>query len=606
MISLSIGELLDGYRARRFTPAAVIENVLERIASAPDRNAWITRLSRDDLMRYVDALDAASMERLPLYGVPFAIKDNIDLAGVPTTAACREFAYTPDASATVVQRLIAAGAIPIGKTNLDQFATGLVGARSPYGPCMNSFDPAYISGGSSSGSAVAVAQGLVSFSLGTDTAGSGRVPAAFNNLIGMKATCGLISTRGVVPACRSLDAVSIFALTAADAGRVFSVAQGYDAGDPFSRRGTTQEAPIVNRSPRIGVPRQAQLRFFGDAEYERCFAAVCARMQSLGWSCIEVDIEPLLEAAQLLYEGPWVAERYAAIGDFLQAHEEALLPVTRGIIAQGATPRAVDAFRAMYRLKSLQRASESLWGQIDALLTPTAGTIYRLEEVIADPVVLNSNLGYYTNFVNLLDLAAIAAPAGMRQDGLPFGATLVARAGSDRKLLGLAAQLQRASVDTVGALDVALDVAMGAALPASTTDPEIAEGFVGLIVCGAHLSGLALNHQLLERGAYLVRAARTASCYRFYALPGGPPFRPGLLRAARDGAAIDVELWAVPQEQLGGFVAGIPAPLGIGKIELESGAMHSGFLCEPYAIEDAHDITSLGGWRRYLAERGKP
>jgi allophanate hydrolase len=591
MQNLSIAVLRERYHSGRDCVRAVMESVLATIDAAPNRCVWITRLTRDQVMGYVAALERRAPGELPLYGIPFAIKDNIDLAGVPTTAGCPQFAYVPTRSATVVQKLIDAGAIPLGKTNLDQFATGLVGVRSPYGACQNSIDPAFLSGGSSSGSAVAVASGLVSFALGTDTAGSGRVPAAFNNIVGLKPSCGLLSTHGIVAACRSLDAVSIFALTAPDAGDVLSVAQGFDVADIYSK--TIVPKPASAQSLRFGVPRPEQLEFFGDDAFRAEFSATCERLVALGGTAVPIDFEPFLETARLLYEGPWVAERYAAIAALIEAHPEALHPVTRDIIEGGARLKAVDAFRAQYRLKHLQRVTAAVWQNIDVLLTPTAGTIYRIEEVLADPVRLNANLGFYTNFVNLLDLAAIAVPAGFRRDGLPFGVTLVAPAADDHLLLSWAARLQRASVSTLGALDIPVPDELPAT-PLSTCIP--------VVVCGAHMSGLPLNHQLTDRGARLLRATQSAASYRFYALPGGPPKRPGMIRVAKGGAAIAVEVWAVPQEHFGSFVAGIPAPLGIGKVELADGSLCPGFICEGYAVEGAQEITTLGSWRTYLAQ----
>jgi allophanate hydrolase len=590
MQNLTIAALRDGYLSGRLHVREVFDDILAFIDAAPDRHVWITRLTREHIMRYVAALEQRTPGELPLFGIPFAIKDNIDLADVPTTAACEAFASIPARSASVVQKLIDAGAIPVGKTNLDQFATGLVGVRSPYGACVNSFDPAFIAGGSSSGSAVAVASGLVSFALGTDTAGSGRVPAGFNNIIGLKPSCGLLSTRGVVPACRSLDAVSIFALTAADARDVLSVAQGFDAMDSYSKTIALRPAPA---SPlRIGVPRAEQLEFFGDQDYRAEFAAACERASTMGATLVTIDLAPFLETARLLYEGPWVAERYAAIAPLIERQPEALHPVTRQIIAAGAAPRAVDAFRAQYRLKDLQRATAKVWNEIDLLLTPTAGTIYLIQDVLADPIRLNSNLGTYTNFVNLLDLAAIAVPAGFRADGMPFGVTFVAPAGDDLSLLTFAERFHHASVTTLGALD--LPVPAPVELPSPSTHVE-------LIVCGAHMSGLPLNHQLTERGARFVRATETAPQYRFYALPGGPPKRPGLVRVNSGGAAIAVEVWSVPLEHVGSFVAGIPAPLGVGKVELADGSQRTGFICEAYATEGAQEITDLGSWRKFLA-----
>jgi allophanate hydrolase len=608
--TLLISSLLDGYRARHFSPADVVERVLADIAQAPDRRAWITILPRERVLGYATALAARDPDSLPLYGVPFAIKDNIDLEGVPTTAGCPDYAYIASRSAFVVAKLIEAGAIPVGKTNLDQFATGLVGTRSPYGAGRNGFDPEYISGGSSSGSAVAVAMGLVSFSLGTDTAGSGRVPAAFNNIVGLKATCGALSTSGVVPACRSLDCVSIFALTAGDAARVYDVAAVFDPEDSYAREMALQgalafDAVAAGCAFRFGIPRTSQLEFFGDAEYARLFSEAVARLESLGGRRVEIDFEPFLATARLLYEGPWVAERYCAVGDFLEHQPNSLHPVTRQIISGGRNATAADAFRAQYRLMELRRAAERAWTSMDVLVTPTAGTIYRIDAVESEPIRLNSNLGYYTNFVNLLDLAAVAVPAGFRGDGLPFGVTLVGRAGTDARLLALADRLHRAADVPLGALSVAIppSTTPGAAATPGTpaAAPSTHEDRISVAVCGAHMEGLPLNQQLTSRNATLVSRTRTAPKYKFYALPGGPPYRPGLVRVASDGACIEVEVWSVPASHFGSFVAGIPTPLGIGRVELESGEQVPGFLCESYATAAATDITALGSWRRYLA-----
>jgi allophanate hydrolase len=596
--------------------------LLDRADTEDRRRVWIERVPRERVLGYARALESRSIDDLPLYGIPFAIKDNIDLAGLPTTAGCAPFAFTPDRSATVVQRLIDAGAIPLGKTNLDQFATGLVGTRSPYGACHNSFDARFIPGGSSSGSAVAVATGQASFSLGTDTAGSGRVPAGFNNLIGLKPSLGRLSTRGVVPACRSLDCVSIFALTAADAAAVLDAAEGWDAEDPYSR--TLGNAVISGR--RFGVPRPGQLQFFGDTDYARLFDSSLARLESAGGIRVEIDFEPFLDAARLLYEGPWLAERYAAVGPFMESHPGALLPVTAQIIAAGKTPSAVQAFEAAYRLKALQRASEAAWSQVDLIVTPTAGTVYSIAAVEAEPIRLNATLGYYTNFMNLFDLAGVAVPAGFRDDGLPFGVTLIGPRSSERALLLLADGLHRTSVRTLGATPWPLPAPASPPEPAaastSTAAPAsgspspslsaaplaappagpigLAAGHFALAVCGAHMQGLPLNHQLRDRGAYFIERTRTSPNYRLLALPGGPPHRPGLIRVASGGAAIEVEVWALPTEHWGSFVAGIPAPLGVGRVELQNGAQVSGFICEGYAAAGATDITASGGWRAYL------
>jgi allophanate hydrolase len=431
---------------------------------------------------------------------------------------------------------------------------------------------------------------LASFSLGTDTAGSGRVPAAFNNIVGLKPTLGRLSTRGVVPACRTLDAVSIFALTCGDAATVLQAAAGFDEADPYSR--ALSDVGIAGN--RCGVPRPEDLQFFGDGAYAGLFDATVHRLESLGFTPVAIDFTPFLEAARLLYEGPWLAERFAAVGDFLAGHPHAGLQVTRAIIEEGARLSASAAFQGQYRLMTLRRTCESLWSQMDFMLTPTAGTIYMVTEVEADPRRLNANLGYYTNYMNLLDLAGVAVPAGFRGDGLPFGVTLVGPRASERALLQLAARLHHASVARLGATDTPL--------PPEEAPPLTAprDGYVSIAVCGAHMQGLPLNHQLRDRGAYFLRLTRTAPAYRLFALQGGPPHRPGLIRVAAGGAAIEVELWAIPEPELGSFLAGIPAPLGVGTLELQDGATSLGFICEGYAAHTGVDISGYGGWRGYL------
>lgn len=472
-----------------------------------------------------------------------------------------------------------------------------MGTRSPYGACNNSFDPAFISGGSSSGSAVTVAAGLVSFSLGTDTAGSGRIPAAFNNLVGVKPTCGWLSTSGVVPACRSLDAVSIFALTASDAAVVLDVARGFDEADPYSRQDQSRKGadfPVAPLSFRFGVPLATQLEFFGDGEYARLFEAAVAALEALGGVKVPLDFAPFLDTAKLLYEGPWVAERYAAIEGFLRTKPESVFPVTRQIIAQGQAASAVDAFRAQYRLKALAAEARRAWEQVDLIVTPTAGTIYRIAELLEDSVRLNSNLGRYTNFLNLLDLAAVAVPAGFRADGMPFGITLVGQARSDHSLLALASRFHAGQAAPVGAR---------LPLPSSAVGevPFAPSSRIDVAVCGAHLSGLPLNGQLTERGAVLMARTHTAACYKLYALQGGPPLRPGMVKVSEGGEAIEVEVWSMPAEHFGSFVAGIPSPLGIGKVLLADGRQVPGFVCEGLGVQGAKDITAFRGWRAYLA-----
>jgi allophanate hydrolase len=588
--SFLIADLLQGYRSGRFSVRDMIECALQRADQAPQRNVWITRLSAAQVLNYAAALNPGRID-LPLYGIPFVIKDNIDLQGVATTAGCPGYAYTPVRSAAVVQRLLDAGAIPLGKTNLDQFATGLVGTRSPYGACRNSFDARYISGGSSSGSAVAVATGLASFALGTDTAGSGRIPAGFNNIVGLKPSLGRVSTRGVVPACRSLDCVSILSLSCDDAARVLNVAEGFDADDAFSR--PVEQVNLAGF--RVGVPARDQLKFFGDLEYPGLFDAATARIGSIGGAEVEIDAGPLLEAARLLYEGPWIAERYAALEQFMQSQSNAMFPITRDIIRGGASPSAAEAFNAHYKLMALKRAAEKIWNAVDVVLMPTAPAIFDIAQVESDPVRLNSALGYYTNFVNLMDLAAVAVPAGFRSDGLPFGVTFIAPRSTDRALLALADRWHRRHAERLGAMPWTLPP------PSADAGPRVLEpGFMAIAVCGAHMQGLPLNHQLLERGGYLLKCTRTAPLYRLYALQGAPPQRPGLVRNPLGGASIDIEVWAVRSADVGSFLDGIAAPLGLGKIELEDGERVTGFCCESHATAGALDITALGGWRAYI------
>ena len=582
------------------TPVSVLDRVYTRIEGAKLNPVWISLVPREIVMARAAEVMRGDRAAMPLYGVPFAVKDNMDVAGLVTTAACPAFAYTAKDTATVVKRLEEAGAILVGKTNMDQFATGLVGVRSPYGACSSVFDDRYVSGGSSSGSAVAVASGLVSFSLGTDTAGSGRVPAAFNNLLGLKPTRGSLSAKGIVPACRSLDCVSVFALTAADARQVFEAARGFDASDPYSRPSAGEDAPApwLGGPFRFGVPQPDQWEFFGDDEARRLYEASIQALESLGGVAVPFDFRPFQEAAALLYSGPWVAERQAALGDFLAAHADDVHPVVRGIIAGGAKFNAADGFLAQYRLEELRRQTDRVWQDVDLLLLPTTATTYTRAEVEAEPIRLNTNLGHYTNFVNLLDLAAVALPAGFRPNGLPFGVSLIGPAHTDLALLSVADRLHRHSGGTLGGLTTPL------ALSAPLTLPAAPPGCALLVVVGAHLSGQPLNRQLTERGARLTATTKTASGYRLYALADTTPAKPGLVRAPGfDGPGIEVEVWAVPTGGFGGFVAAIPAPLGIGSVELLDGSTVKGFICEPFAVEVAAEITQGGGWRAYLASR---
>jgi allophanate hydrolase len=597
MQSFDLGALARVFREGAIRPAEVVEEVFARIARRGDDGVWIAIAERDRLLDEARALESrrAAGERLPLYGVPFAVKDNIDVAGMPTTAACRAFAYRPEAHAPVVARLIAAGALVVGKTNLDQFATGLVGVRSPYGVPRNPFDERFIVGGSSSGSAVSVAVGEVSFALGTDTAGSGRVPAAFNNIVGLKPSRGLLSTSGVVPACRSLDCVSVFALTVEDAVAVAEAARGYDPADPASR----PEAEAVRFSPaprpphfRFGVPAGPALDFLGDERAAELFRRAVSHLEALGGQRVDLDFAPFQEAGRLLYDGPFVAERLEAAGRTLAEDSAAVVAPVRTILEGAARFDGRAAFEAQHRLAALRRRAGTLLGHVDFLVVPTTPTIYTIDQIAADPLRLNARLGTYANFVNLLDLAAMAVPIGFRADGLPAGATLIAPWGRDAGLASFASALHLATSRTLGAT--------GAPLPAAPAWPATGGDCVDIAVVGAHLSGEPLNHQLIELGARFVRAGRTASSYRLYALPATTPPKPGMMRVEERGVAIELELWSLDMQAFGRFVSRVPAPLCIGTIELDDGARASGFLCEPHALMGATDISPFGGWRPFL------
>jgi len=593
--SLNITELRAKLQNNALSTSTIARDVLAALNTGDRHHAWIHRLPDAAVLERARQLEADPAARnLPLYGIPFAVKDNIDAAGLPTTAACPAFAYTAAKHAPVVQRLLEAGAILIGKTNLDQFATGLVGARSPYGAGRNTFNPDYVSGGSSSGSAIVVALNLVSFALGTDTAGSGRIPAGFNNIVGLKPTRGLLSSRGMVPACRSLDCVSIFAASTADAWHVFETARGFDEADPYSRK-TRPSLHLPADGFRCGVPRNDQLEFCGDAESERLYNAALAGIAASGGTLVEIDYEPLRETAALLYQGPWLAERLAAIGDFYSDHAADMLPVTREIIGAATRFSAAECYAAQYRLEALRRAAAAEFAKIDVLAVPTAPTIYTIAQVEAEPLKLNSNLGYYTNFVNLLDLAAVAVPAGLRNDGLPNGLTLIAPAHSEPLLCELGDRLHQATGLPIGATSFVLPKT-----PPNWHDPA-GDAMVRIAVVGAHLSGMPLNHQLLERGAVLESTVRTAPNYQLYLLPDSKPAKPGLVRCG-DGAGhcIEVEIWRMPVEHYGSFVAAIPPPLGIGTLQLFCGGTVQGFVCDPTAIGGAPDISAHGGWRKFI------
>jgi allophanate hydrolase len=597
---LSVTAVADAVNAQKEGDGAsaveVAQAALDAVAAYDEiqPQAWILRLPAETVLAQARAVDAriAAGETLALAGVPFAVKDNVDVAGLPTSAACPAFAYVPDRSATVVERLVAAGAVLIGKTNLDQFATGLVGVRSPYGAPLCVFDQAYVSGGSSSGSAVAVAAGLVAFALGTDTAGSGRVPAAFNHLIGLKPSKGRWSTRGLVPACRSLDCISVFAADLAGAALVDEVLTAFDAEDDYSRRLPDGDRHVC-LSPdaarcgpfRFGVPKPDQRLFMGDEQSAALYAAAIDRMIAGGGTPVEIDIAPLLDCAKLLYSGPWVAERTAAVEDLLREAPGAIHPTVRAIVQGGVAVTGVETFKGLYALEAYRRAAEAIWEAADVMLLPTTPTIYRLKEVLAEPIALNANLGLYTNFVNLLDMSALAVPAGFRENGTGFGVTLIGPAFADRMLLALAERY----LETFPMADT----------PPLDLTPR--KPGVKLAVVGAHLAGMPLHWQLTSREARLVAATRTAPAYKLYAMAETTPPKPALIHVGDGGSSIRVEVYELDFEAFGSFTAEVPAPLAIGTVTLEDGTSVKGFVAEPRALNGATDITELGGWRAYIA-----
>jgi len=593
-VTETVAAITAAHRAGTLSPAQTVARSYQRIRNYNDPAVFISLRNENEAIAEAESLKAKDARDLPLFGVPVAVKDNIDVMGLPTTAACPAFAYSPSHDATSVARLREAGAIIIGKTNLDQFATGLVGTRSPYGIPGNPIRSDLIPGGSSSGSAVAVAAGLVPLSLGTDTAGSGRVPALFNNIVGLKPSLGMVSTAGLAPACRTLDCVSVFSLTVDDAITALAAMAGPDGADPFSR-----DRPLGQLTPpparlRLGIPRNGQLIFFGDKTAEAAYGEAMKRWSALGAELVEFDLEPFYETARLLYEGPWVAERYLVIRNLLASSPDSIHPVTRDIIAPGSRLMATETFSALYRLQGLRKIAERTFANIDAIVLPTAPTVYTTKQVLANPIELNSRLGTYTNFVNLLDLCGLALPASMRPDDIPFGITLLAPAGRDALLASIGRVFHADTRLTVGARGV--------------TQPPLAPlqaptgGDLTIAVVGAHMSGMALNGELRMLGGRLIEQAITAPDYKLYALPTTPP-KPGMLRVdAGQGAAIELEVWALAASAFGAFVAAIPPPLSIGTIRLADGRNVKGFLVEAAGLEGARDITAFGGWRTYMAE----
>lgn len=586
MLGWTIDQWRSAYRRKKLTPVSAMKALSAQLQDS-ERALWIHLLDESSLLAQAERLSDPS---LPLYGVPFAVKDNIDVGSLTTTAACPAYAYTAKETAPAVQALLDAGAILVGKTNLDQLATGLVGVRSPYGEVPNPFNGDYVTGGSSSGSAAVVSLGLVPFALGTDTAGSGRVPAALTNIVGLKPTKGSMSTRGVVPACRTLDCISVFAVSVDDAETVFDIYKGYDERDGYARHAPSGVPTALPEKPRLGVPKETP--WFGDDQAAAAWQRQLEELDAIA-ELVPLDMEVLHEAARLLYQGPWVAERYT-VAEPLLDQPDALLPVIRDIILPARDMSAADGFRAQYKLADLRRRADQLMADIDALVVPSTPGIYTRAAVNADPVTLNSQLGTWTNFVNLLDMCALSLPGGLRDgDGLPTGITLIGPAWYDAALAEFGRRWQRHRPWKAGVTD------QQPALPAAEDDKDRDDGTVTVAVVGAHLSGMPLNYQLTERNGVLLETTRTAPCYRLYALANTTPPKPGLIRAD-DGAAIEIELWKLPLTEFGSFVALIPGPLGMGTLETEDGRQVKGFICEGWAIPDAKDITALGGWRNYI------
>ena len=586
-ISLEIAALAAAYATGSVTPESVIGWVYDRIEAYDDPAVWTALVPREDALgRARDLPDAVA--GFSLYGVPFAVKDNIDVAGMPTTAACPDFAYVAEASAPLVDALTAAGAILIGKNNMDQFATGLSGMRSPYGTPRNPAAPHLVPGGSSSGSAAAVSAGLVSFSIGTDTAGSGRVPAALQSIVGLKPSRGLVSTSGLIPACRSLDCPSVFALTVPDAAHVLSLIAGRDESDPWSRELPIPPASVATGEPsalRIGVPSEEALQWPAGSSYRASWGTVLEQLSAAGAEVVEIDFAPFVDTGRLLYSGPWIAERWVGLAPFITAHPDAVHPVTRAVLAPGADITGAAVFAGLTAREALRSAAEREFARVDVMLTPTSPIAFTLEQMTASPIERNAELGRYTTFANLLDLASIAVPAGIASDGAPFGVTVHARAGQD----ALVAQAGEA---------VARICAGGVPPTAASRPTQGTHAMLALAVVGAHLEGMPLHGDLLALGALLERRTHTAAAYRLVELATTPP-KPGLIRVSSKGSAVEVEVYRVPKHSVGQLLASIAAPLGLGSVMLADGTEVHGFVCEAWAGESALDITEFGGWRAF-------
>lgn len=574
--NLTISWLREMYLSQTLTPVDVVKEILNRVETDKDMNIWITPPSMERIEFYLKELEVMDPLANLLWGIPFAIKDNIDLAGVETTAGCSDYAYIPEEHATVIERLIQAGAIPMGKANLDQFATGLVGTRSPYGETHNALKEELISGGSSSGPAVAVAMGHAAFALGTDTAGSGRVPAALNRLIGYKPSLGAWPAKGVVPACASLDCVTVFAHQLDEALTVDNVVRGLDESDPWSREWPRSSS----RTPdKICLPNNS-LSFFGpfEKEYREAWSETTGKLESLNIPIEYVDTALFAEAASLLYDGPWAAERWSDLSAFVEGNPGSTHPVTEEILRSGARTNhdAVSVFHAMHKLQAIKQETRSLLKNA-VLIMPTCGGTWTREEITDNPIETNSQMGLYTNHCNLLDLCALALPSDDAAQDLPFGISLFALSENESLICGAGKLFLKGPVE-------------------EKTDLAAKSETTLLAVCGLHMRGCPLEEQMKEYNATFVREAMTASKYQLIKLPTTPA-KPGLIKQSVGGQSIQIELWEMPLEVLGRFITNIPSPLGIGKVELDDGTEVPGFICESYLTPDSEDITACGGWR---------
>ena len=592
-LALTIENLKNAYK-NGLSPEEVINEIFNRIKIINDPNIFINLSNLDSL--HAEAKNLGYFNpNMPLWGIPFAVKDNIDVNKIVTTAGCHEFSYIPKDDAFTVNLLKKSGALMIGKTNLDQFATGLVGVRSPYGAPLNAVDQLIVPGGSSSGSAVSVGHGIVSFSLGTDTAGSGRVPAALNNIVGLKPSLGSLSSSGVVPACRTIDTVSVFAMTVEDAYNVFTILNEYDEKDSYSKSFKKLPLSLPQHPIKIGIPDKSSIRFFNDNFQSESFDRNINKLKLNDFEITPINFEPFYEIAQLLYEGSWVAERYTVIEDLLKKNSKAIHNVTRQIIKKAENFSAADTFEDYYKLSELKRKVKPILSSVDMLCVPSIPTFYSVNDLINDPFTPNSNLGTYTNFVNLLDMCGITVPTDPRIDGRPGSITFLAMSGEDNLVASTAILFEKNCKRYLGGTKFELE---------NPNDlKEYHNSSIDIAVCGAHMEGLTLNWQLRDLGAHFVKKSKTSSHYKLFALTNLNPIRPGLLRSfSQDGNTINLEIWRIPKKNFGKFIEYVQAPLSIGSVELEDGKWIKGFLCENSGTINAKNISNIGDWREYIKE----